>query len=142
MSLHAAEPAAPRPSVLDVVERVAAANGWPFERRDDDEIAAEVPGEGAAYQLWFAWDGAHDALHFSCLFPLRVPEARRGLVYRLLALVNRRLWLGHFDYWPEDGMAAFRQTLPLRGAGALAAEQVEDMVGEAHTACERFYPAF
>ncbi len=36
----------------------------------------------------------------------------------------------------------FRHTVLLRGAGGVAAEQLEDLVDIAVAECERFYPAF
>ena len=60
----------------------------------------------------------------------------------LLALVNEKMWLGHFDLWSEDGLPMYRHSLPLRGAGGAASSQVEDLVTVALEECERFYPAF
>ena len=129
-------------AALEVIERLAVANGWSFDRQGDEELAAELPGEGCVYHLWFAWRPDRDALHFTCVFNLRMPEKRRPALYRLLAMINERMWMGHFDIWPDDGMVIFRQTLPLRGGPGLTAEQVEDLVDESRAACDRFYPAF
>lgn len=127
---------------LDVVEQVVASKDWAFERLGDHEIAAEVVLLGCAYRLWFAWCDERQALHFSCAFDLRVPAARRGALYELLAAINERLWIGHFDLWSDSGMVVFRQTMPLRGAPAVVTDQLEDLAGFALAECERHYPAF
>ncbi len=82
------------------------------------------------------------ALHFSCGFEMKVPRGRRGSVYELLATVNERLWLGHFDLAPDDQSPSFRHGVLLRGAPGASVEQIEDLVEISVTECERFYPAF
>lgn len=32
---------------LDIIEQIIASNEWAFDRRNDSEIAAEAPGNGA-----------------------------------------------------------------------------------------------
>ena len=78
----------------------------------------------------------------SCAFDVRVPERKLGRVYELLALINDRMWLGHFCLWADESLPMYRHAMPLRGAGGLAREQVEDVLEVAVSECERFYPAF
>ena len=60
----------------------------------------------------------------------------------LLAEVNNRLWLGHFDVEPDDHTPMFRHALLLRGQRGATIEQIEDLVEVALTESERYYPAF
>ena len=62
-------------------------------------------------------------------------------IYPLLAQLNERLWLGHFDLWTEESVPLFRHTLLVRG-GPLTPEHVEEVVDIAVSECERAYPAF
>ena len=71
-----------------------------------------------------------------------VGKIRQAPVYELLAAVNERLWLGHFDLGSDEEMPMFRHTVPLRGLSGASVEQLEDLVDSAFTECERFYPAF
>ena len=127
---------------LDVVEQVMNANHWSSNRRDDQELTAQVPGRWCDYSLFFAWNEDVDAIHFTCAFDVRVPTRRLGPVYELLALINERLWLGHFGMWSEEGLPLFRHSLPLRGGGGPSVEQMEDLLDTGIRECERFYPAF
>ncbi len=127
---------------LDVVEQIASTNDWLFDRRNDDEMAVQVPGRWCDYSLYFAWNDEASALHVTCAFDMRVPDERRKLVHELLALINEKLWLGHFGMWEDDGLPLFRHALPLRGQGGPTVEQMEDVVDTALVECERFYPAF
>jgi hypothetical protein len=73
---------------------------------------------------------------------MRVPKAKRLPVHSLLAMVNEKMWLGHFDLWSEDGLPIFRHAMLLRGTQGATAEQIEDLVNVALSESERFYPAF
>jgi hypothetical protein len=127
---------------LDVVEKLASAHDWIFDRRNDEEMAVQVPGRWCDYSLFFTWNDEISAIHVSCAFDMRVPEERRTLVHELLALINEKLWLGHFGIWEDDGLPLFRHALPLRGFGRPSIEQMEDVIDTALVECERFYPAF
>ena len=127
---------------LDVIEQIASANDWTFDRRTSSEMAAEVPGKWCDYGLFFNWSDEISAMHFTCAFDLKVPASHRNALFELLALANERLWIGHFGICADDGTPLFRHAVLLRGAPGASAESLEDMVDIAITECERFYPAF
>jgi hypothetical protein len=128
---------------IDLVEEIVQANEWAHERASDEELMVEIGGRWCDYRLLFAWQREINALHFTCSFEMKVPKARRGAIFELLAAVNERLWLGHFDLCADTQSPAFRQGVLLRGAaGGASVEQLEDLVDIAVSECERFYPAF
>jgi len=127
---------------LDMLEQIASANDWAFDRRSDCEMAAEAPGKWCDYGLYFSWSSEISAMQFTCAFDLKVPEKCRGALYELLALANERLWIGYFGMDSDDGMPVFRHSMLLRGAPGASSESLEDMVDIAITECERFFPAF
>ena len=127
---------------LDLVEQFVSANDWPFDRRSDEEMAVEVPGKWCDYSLYFAWREDIGALHFTCAFDMKVQTAKKPPVYELLAIINERMWLGHFGLWAEEAVPMFRHSILLRGLGGASMEQIEDLVDIALSECERFYPAF
>lgn len=139
LTQQAAETAA---NPLDAMEQIVTANDWVFDRRSDGEMAAEAPGKWCDYGLYFSWSHELSAMHFTCAFDLKVPPARRGALYELVALANEKLWIGHFGMDSDDGMPLFRHSVLLRGAPGASSESLEDMVDIAITECERFYPAF
>ncbi len=73
---------------------------------------------------------------------MRVPDPKRGDVHDLLAMLNNRLWLGHFDLEPQQGTPLFRYSVLARTERMPSVESLEDIVEIALTECERFYPAF
>lgn len=127
---------------LDVIEQMVQAKDWLFDRNSDHEMAVRVPGRWCDYNLFFAWNEAVEAMHFSCAFDMRVPNAKRPLVYDLIANVNEGLWLGHFCLWVDEGQPLFRHVLPLRGVKQPTPEQIEDVIETAVEECDRYYPAF
>lgn len=142
MSLSYVDSTSPSRNPLDLLEEIVGANDWPHERASGDELAVEITGRWCDYRLFFLWQEDMSALHFSCLFETRVGGERRDPIHHLLALVNEKLWLGHFDLSSDDGTPMFRHTLLLRGAGAASVEQLEDLVDVAVSESDRYYPAF
>ena len=129
-------------SPLDIVEQVVELNDWLFDRRNEKEIVVQVPGTWCDYSLYFAWNDETDAMLFTCAFDMRVADDQKHRLYKLLALINERMWLGHFGLWSQDGLPMFRCALPFRGTRGPTTGQMENLVETAIIECERFYPAF
>ena len=127
---------------LDVVERLAAGNDWPFERTGEDEVALVVTGRWTNYQVSFTWMNDIEALHLACAFDMRVPELRLTEVRQLVALINEQMWIGHFDVWQHNGVVMFRHALVLAGGVSASDRQCEAVLGSALDSCERYFPAF
>lgn len=130
-----------RNSPLAVVEDIAAANDWAFERTGEDEITIVTQGAWTDYQLSFTWMDEIEALHLACAFDMKIPVPRRAEAQRLLAAVNEQLWIGHFDLWTETGTIMYRQALVLPDGLVASNAQCEAMLAGAVHACERYYPA-
>jgi len=131
-----------RDSPLDVVERMAAGNNWPFERAGEDEIGLAVTGRWTHYQVSFTWMTDIETLHLACAFDMKVPELRLTDVQKLIALINEQLWIGHFDVWTQNGVIMFRHALVLAGGVVASGRQCEAVLGTAIDTCERYFPAF
>ncbi|HSK41098.1 MAG TPA: YbjN domain-containing protein [Arenibaculum sp.] len=142
MSAVAVETTRSTNNPLDVVEEIVVANEWPFDRSSDDEMIVEISGRWCDYRLYFVWQPDVSAMQFSCQFDMRVPSGRRVAVSELLAEINGRMWLGHFDVCSDENTPMFRHTTLLRGARGASVEQLEDLVDIALSECERYYPAF
>ena len=127
---------------LDLIEDIVAANQWPFERNCDDELTVTVAGTWCDYHLGFSFNSFHGGLQLASAYDMRVPEKRKMDVHSLLAMVNERMWLGHFDLWIEDGVPMFRHSVLTQGGGGLPPSQMEKLIEIALNECERFYPAF
>jgi hypothetical protein len=132
----------PRANPIEVVERMAAANDWAFQRASDDEITLVVRGKWTDYQGSFTWMFDLEALHFALAFELKVPERCQGELQRLMSMINEQLWVGHFDLWFKDGLVMYRNTLVLAGGVEVSRRQCEVLLSAALNACEQYYPAY
>src|SRR5471030_1183808 len=127
---------------LDVVERVLMAENLSFDRTEDGDLAFTLAGDWKDYELWFAWRPEADCLQLCLSLDMRSTKAMRPSTYELLALVNQRIWLGHFEVWPDDGELVFRHALSLPHGERPTLAQAASMIDAAVEAADRFYPAF
>lgn len=142
MSVIQQEEAASAPHPLDMLERAVEDNGWSYERSGRDELNLTVTGRWCDHHFSFSWRDDLQSLHLSSAFDMRIDgKVRRAEVASLLMHVNARLWIGHFDLWPDDGSIVFRHAMIFPDAGASAA-QCEALLNLALEACEHYYPAF
>ncbi len=128
--------------LLDLVEQLVRAQGWAYERGEGEEIHARVPGQWATYRVWFGWHADLGIFQIACTLDLQVPEARHAALAGLLCGANPRLWLGHFELWPEERVVAFRHAVLFREGAGISPETVADLVDIVVHECDRFYPAF
>lgn len=126
---------------VDMVEKIATINDWPFERSTDDELTLTVEGTWTDYQVSLNWRDDLETLHLASAFDMKVPLPRSAEIYRLISNINEQLWIGHFDIWANEGLLMYRQGLMLNGAEPTAA-QCEALMFAALDACERYYQAF
>lgn len=126
---------------VDMVEHIATIHAWAFERSAPDELTLTVSGSWCDYHISLNWRDDLEALHLACAFDFKVPTRRLSEIYRLMALINEQLWLGHFDLWREDGLLLYRHGLLLAGADTHAG-QCEALLKAALEACERYYQSF
>jgi hypothetical protein len=127
---------------VDEIEQLAHANDWTFERSSEDEITVSVAGHWCEYHVSFTWMDEFESLHLAAAFDLKVTSPRHTEVVRLLALVNERMWMGHFDLWSKEGVVIFRHTQLLAGDAMPTTSQIEGLLTHAVETCERHYQAF
>ena len=127
---------------IDIVETLATHHEWDFDRVGDDQIAMAIEGAWRTYSLSLAWSAYDETLRIICTFDMDPPEARMPALYHAMTLANEESWHGAFTLWQAQKMMVFRYGLNLAGGASASAQQIDDMVGAAVMACERFYPAF
>src|SRR5947208_5180301 len=97
---------------LDVVEHVLSAENLAFDRTDDGDLAFTLAGDWKDYELWFAWRPEGDCLQLCLSLDMTVSKELRPAAQDLIAQINPRVWLGHFELW-EDGEIVFRHGMAL-----------------------------
>ena len=116
----------PTSNPLDVMEELVTANEWRYDRSTDQEMIVEITGQWCEYRMFFVWQEDLGAMYFSCLFDMRVPQQKKKEVAELLAMLNERLWLGHFDLTNFMGIP-----------GQFTSDAYLDAVKQVVAACEK-----
>ncbi len=131
--------------LVDPLERVEEAledGGWQAERDDDGTIHAMAETRWGDLGALFAFRPEPAAIHFSMTLDVKPQAAKRSGIAELIMLANERLWLGHFDYWSDEGVIIFRYTFPLMDRDEPTLGEVRAAMAAAVSAVERFIPAF
>ena len=127
---------------IDVVEDVIHAKKWTFSRADEYELVAEIASQWCQYRLYFTWSEEIKAISFTITFDLKFPNYKTKQAHELLALINEKLWIGHFDITAINGIPAYRHTVLSLPENEMLHHQLEDLVDIAIYECEKYYPAF
>ncbi len=127
---------------IDIVQHIATHYEWDFDRVADDQIAMMIDGSWATYSLSLAWSERDEVLRMICTFDMDPPADRLPALFDVLNRANDKNWTGAFTLWQEQKMMVYRYGLNLAGEATASAMQIDDIVGSAVMACERFYPAF
>ncbi len=134
----------PEPSdkALDVVEQTLLAADWACERSEEGVIHCAAMTRWGEFGGMFVWRHEPASLNFSLTLDLRSPKGCNPAISDLLRKINERLWLGHFDYWNDDGVAVFRHTIPMLDRVSPDQGEVAAILAAALDAADQFLPAF
>ncbi len=127
---------------IDVVEEVIYSKKWTFSRADDYELVAEIASKWCQYRFYFTWSEQIRAISLTVTFDLKFPHVKMKDAQELLALINEKLWIGHFDITSKNGIPAYRHTVLSFPEDEVLHHQLENLVDIAIYECEKFYPAF
>lgn len=142
MSIELLKSSAPEIDPLEALEAVADELALSVERVDADELHVAIPGLWRDAGFWFTWRPELSTLQMGAPLDLKAPAGRLNDMARLVAMVNERLWIGHFDLWTDDSSIVFRNAAVLPADGRLDQGQAEILINGAREAIDRFLPAF
>lgn len=142
MSIELIEAPSPAIDPLEALEAAAEDLSISVERVDDDELHLAIPGMWRDAGFWVTWRPELSTLQMGAPLDIKAPAARLCEAARLVAMVNERLWIGHFDLWTDDHSIVFRNSIVLPASGALDPLQAEILIRGAREALDRFFPAF
>jgi len=127
---------------VDVAELALMDRDVPFDRLDDGQLLAEVKGMWGTYRVWLNWQEENSGLTIGSSLEVKMPTGSLSRIHELFALVNEKLWLGHFEFSSEDHTISFRHTQLIRTSIGTDQQQLQDLIDIAVQECDRFYPAF
>lgn len=126
---------------LDLAEWVIMDRDWVFDRPADGELVAEVNGVWCNYRMWFTWQEDCGGLALNCAIEGKLPKGSLPRVHSLLALINEKIWLGHFSLSSSENTICFRHSVLVRDGIGITTEHLQDLLDIAISECDRFYPA-
>lgn len=127
---------------LERVEEALEAAGWQHERDDEGTVQAVAESRWGDMGALFAFRPDPSAIHFSTTLDVKPVAAKRTQIAELIMMANERLWLGHFDYWGEEGVIIFRYTFPMLDRDECSMGELRAVLAAATSAVDRFIPAF
>ena len=126
---------------IDILELLIDLKDWQCDRQGD-ELTITVEGSWCAYHISLHWNMWLEALHLACAFDVNLPQNRIEELRKLILLINERLWLGHFDIWPQENAIVFRHGHLLTGGLSVSQPQAEALLKAGIEACEQYFTAF
>ena len=90
----------------------------------------------------FAFRPEPAAIHFSVTLDIKPVADKRRQLSELIIMANERLWLGHFDYWADEGVVIFRYTFSMMDRDEASLGEIRSTIAAAVSAVDRFVPAF
>ena len=127
---------------LERVEEALEAAGWEHERDDMGTVQAVAESRWGDMGALFAYRPEPAAIHFSTTLDVKPVATKRAQIAELIMMANERLWLGHFDYWSDEGVIIFRYTFPMLDRDDVSMGELRAVIAAATSAVDRFIPAF
>jgi hypothetical protein len=141
MSIELIEKPSPVVDPLESIEAAAAMLDAQIERIDDYELHVAAPGTWRDVGVWITWRPEVATLQMGAPLDLKAPPTRLAEACRLIAMINERLWIGHFDLWSDDNSIVFRNSALLPETGIIDRAQAQALIRAAVEAVDRFLPA-
>ena len=129
-------------NALDTVEQCLTSADWVCERIEEGSLHCAAPTRWGECGGVFIWRDEPASLHFNLSAEMRAPDGRHMAILELVEMINERLWLGHFEYWRQDGVIMFRHTFPMLDRDGPEPGEIVSLVTAATDAMDRFLPAF
>lgn len=125
---------------INTVEEILTAQGWDFERLNEDEILLEVSGDNGNYDLQFTWQESVSALQMSIKTDIQYSQYQYSDAASVISAINSKMWLGHFEISQDQLCPTFRYACFMRGMTSFnGADYLADIMEVALLSCEKHY---
>lgn len=128
-------------AIFEVIEGVLDHAEWAFERETEDTLHCVGQTRWGEMSALFTIRDDPGMLHFTMTLDVKPTAARRQELCDLLARINERLWIGHFDFWREENVLMFRHAITLVDRRSPTGGEIDAILSAAVDALERFTPA-
>ena len=126
---------------IDMVEELATLNSWDFNRITDDKIVMNVEALWRNYVLTLAISEEDKILKLVCSYEIKASKHSLSKIYETLNIINDLIWSGAFTYLPSENIIIYKYGLLLNHDYDLTDSQIDQILSDALTNCEGFYPS-
>lgn len=130
------------PNPITQVHDLVFKNCWSVLWENPEALALEVPGHWSSYRVFLIWKPHIRAFHLSIALGIDVVAEREGVLWEMLARVNARQWLGHFDVCAQESILYYRHAVLAPGGESLSPCYLEHLLSTALQEVESLYPVF
>ncbi|MEP7347744.1 MAG: YbjN domain-containing protein, partial [Gemmatimonadaceae bacterium] len=114
--------------------------GYRYQQIDAQSLIVTLRCERAVYGVFFGANDSTNLVRLTTSYGSTVPEDRRVAIAEAVTRINARFSFGNFDLDFEDGELRFRIGIDVED-GLLSEQMVNNMLGCALQAMDRFHPA-
>ena len=123
-----------------MVETILKAQGWDYDRIEEDQIQVFVSGQAGEYTLSFIWQEKFGALQIIVANDITYSDYQYAEAAKVIDGINRSLWMGHFQITQDSLKPTFRYTALLRGMTSFhGTEYIADLLEIALCESEKHY---
>ncbi len=126
---------------LSVLESLAKANEWNFNRVDEDLILMQIESSWRILSITVSLSHVDEAIRLTCSFDLNPRKGRELVLHQLINQLNQKCVAGAFTIHKPEGIVVYRSSTILMGASELNWKHLKFMLNEAVKNCEKYYPS-
>jgi len=127
---------------IDLIEDMAMGQDWAYQRTESEEIMIDLDAKWAEYRIQFFWQRDFNVLHLAMAIDMPFDPSLYGQVFELIACLNYRLVMGHFEFSLENHLIAYRLNQYLESPKMIKMSHIENLIHLSLSEVDRFYPAF
>jgi hypothetical protein len=127
---------------IDVLEDLAMGQDWPYQRVSWEEIIIDFDGRWSECRFQFFWQKELQIIHMATLIEGPIDPKIKKEMHELIACLNYRLVLGHFEFIAEGQVVAYRLSQYFDPPRMAKVTLLEELIEYALNEIDRFYPAF
>ena len=126
---------------IQLVAELAAQHNWSMQIVTPHRLGLAIDGGWGHYALSVRWQDTLEVLTFDVAFDLMLKGDDGAAIGDLLTILNRDIFLGHFQLAENEDSILLKYRLPLRGTGGASVQQLEDIIDIMLGQCEQAAPS-
>ena len=127
---------------LSLLESLAKANEWSFNRVDEDLMIVHFESSWRILSVTVSLSHVDVAIRLTCSFDLNPRKGKELVLYQLINQINQDCAAGAFTIDQAEGVVIYRNSAMLSDKSELNWQHLNYIFSEAVDKCEKYYPSF